>query len=866
MKVFGAKEKEYKTNGLGFIKPLKCIETKKKSLNGWYVEATVSSEYSDIIINDNIIVIETKEKGSQPFRIKNPETNDSVISFTADHVVFDAARYTVDDVRPTNLIGAEFLEYINARLDTTSPFSFDSDIPTRKTSYFIRKDFLTVLEETEETFEGEYDVDNYHVDMKSSVSRMSDECLIYGKNIQGLKKYEDWSEVCTKILPEGPDGLLLPEVYITADVQYDIPYTRNVSFSLQTKKEDDTEKTEAELITELRASAISFLNEHKYPKVNYTVTSDINQGLAIGDIIPVKHPLATIKTAVQEYRYDVLKKRVISIVYGNYERNVKKAFGNITNQIEQLEKKSSNFLTEAMNTVAYLMNIAGKNGSIVFRKNNKGVIYEILAMDTDSMETAKIVMRLNNQGLAGSTNGVNGPFNVAVMANGSITADAILSGILRSIEIMNGDGSFRVDKQGNVTIKKGTLDLGEGNFHVDQYGNTSIKKGSFNIGGKFIVTEDGSMTARDGNFAGTVTAGKGEIAGFLINQNSISKTQVTTYNYSQADIDRIKNIIIGNISPTASDYARLDITGDGLITAMDYTIIRNMVEMYGNNLNTSISISNNTKDGYITVKNNTTGTTIFKIGYHSVNVNVLSAALQIITSDITSPRGDLNISSAGVIRANKNIWAPGFRIDGSGTSRSIACKWADGETHDIVSIGGDNLNNYHGPTDGVGETTTNLRGKYVKLYNHSGGYCRVNGAAITSDKNLKSDFRTFGEEHERFFEYLHPKVFKYKNGTAKRDHFGFVAQDVEAALADAGLSTNDFAGVIIDRNISRTEDDADVNSLVDEGFTEMHLLRMEEFIALNTHMIQKAYKRLEELEHKTESLEQQLEEKKKDGR
>ena len=30
MKVFEAKEKEYKTNGLGFITPLKCIETKKK--------------------------------------------------------------------------------------------------------------------------------------------------------------------------------------------------------------------------------------------------------------------------------------------------------------------------------------------------------------------------------------------------------------------------------------------------------------------------------------------------------------------------------------------------------------------------------------------------------------------------------------------------------------------------------------------------------------------------------------------------------------------------------------------------------------------------------------------------------------------
>ena len=584
MKVFEAKEKEYKTNGLGFITPLKCIETKKKSLNGWYVEASVSSDYSDIIINDNIIVIETKEKGAQPFRIRNPETNNSIISFTADHVVFDTARYTVDDVRPTNLIGADFLKYINARLDTTSPFTFDSNIPTRKTKYFIRKDFLTVLEETEETFDGEYDIDNYHIDLRSSVSRMSDECLIYGRNIQGLKKYEDWSEVCTKILPEGPDGLLLPEVYITADVQYDIPYTRNVSFSLQTKKEDDTEKTEAELITELRASAISFLNEHKYPKVNYTITSDINQELAIGDIIPVKHPLATIETAVQEYQYDVLKKRVTSIIYGNYERNVKKAFGNITNQIEQLEKKSSNFLTEAMNTVAYLMNIAGKNGSIVFRKNNKGVIYEILAMDTDSMETAKTVMRLNNQGLAGSTSGVNGPYSVAVMANGSITADAILSGILRSIEIMNGDGTFHVDKQGNVTIKKGTLNLGEGNFIVDQNGNVTIKKGIFNIGGNFIVDANGSLTAKKGNFTGNIHANDGNIGGWNIDSTGLYNGTVKIKNsgitniYTWADLYIIRLIIMGTVDADDDMVYHYDFNGDGKITPADYATLKNRLK------------------------------------------------------------------------------------------------------------------------------------------------------------------------------------------------------------------------------------------------------------------------------------------------
>ena len=184
----------------------------------------------------------------------------------------------------------------------------------------------------------------------------------------------------------------------------------------------------------------------------------------------------------------------------------------------------------------------------------------------------------------------------------------------------------------------------------------------------------------------------------------------------------------------------------------------------------------------------------------------------------------------------------------------MACIWDDGAMHDIVSIAADNLNAYFGPGNISRETVTNIRGKYVKLYNHSGGYCRVNGAAITSDKNLKTDVRKFNEAHEIFFKKLQPQIFKYENGTARRDHFGFIAQDVEQALYAAGLSTHDFAGVIIDKHITRTEDDTDVNSLVDKGITEMHLLRMEEFIALNTHMLQKAYAKIEALEGELTAL------------
>lgn len=183
----------------------------------------------------------------------------------------------------------------------------------------------------------------------------------------------------------------------------------------------------------------------------------------------------------------------------------------------------------------------------------------------------------------------------------------------------------------------------------------------------------------------------------------------------------------------------------------------------------------------------------------------------------------------------------GIKFDSS-SSTGIYTSWVDLKNHDLLVRSEDMCSCYYGCASISYDQWTYVRGKYVKLYNHSGGYCQVNGAAITSDINLKYDFRTFDERYNDFFMNLRPTIYKYQTGTAKRDHFGYVAQEVESALYKSGLSTNDFAGVIIDKNITRTEDDTDSNLLLDKGTNEMHLLRYEEFIALNTHMIQKTIK------------------------
>lgn len=501
MKIYEAGTKTFTNNGLGQIIPIKCIETKKKSLNGWYLECEVDLKYKDIISKDNVVYVNTKEKGSQPFVMEAPEITDR-ITFKAMHVAFTADRYLLDDVRPTNLIGIDFLNYINTRTDTVSPFKFYSNISERKTKYYVRKTLFEALQEAEVLFGAVFDLDGFEIRMLTTIGNLSDTTLTYGKNISGVKLYENWDTVTTKLLPVGPDELLLPEKYIIADVSYPQPYTRTLAFDISKQKEDGTDKAENEMISELREIASKYIQDNKYPKVNYTVNSDIEDNLNIGDIIPVKHPLVSFSTDVQEYEFDITSKMIRKLVFGNYVRDVTKVFTNIKNSIADVDKKANGILGQAQREIQYLMNVAGKNGTVTFRKNDDGVIYEILAMDTKDIDTAKTILRINAQGIAATNDGKNGKFKTAMMSNGMIIAEMIEAGTLTAMDIVGGSiligNNFSVDVNGNMQCTNAKV---SGTISSSKIVGTSISNGL-----NFFVDANGNLQCINAKISGTITS------------------------------------------------------------------------------------------------------------------------------------------------------------------------------------------------------------------------------------------------------------------------------------------------------------------------------------------------------------------------
>ena len=127
----------------------------------------------------------------------------------------------------------------------------------------------------------------------------------------------------------------------------------------------------------------------------------------------------------------------------------------------------------------------------------------------------------------------------------------------------------------------------------------------------------------------------------------------------------------------------------------------------------------------------------------------------------------------------------------------------------------------------------------------------------TSDRNSKKDIHQLTDTHLDFFLKLQPVSFLFKDGESGRTHIGFIAQDVEQAMSECGLTDLDFAGFCKDQKVEvffEEDENGDKiekeRPILDENGNPDYIysLRYEEFIALNTYVIQELWKRVDAVE------------------
>lgn len=225
----------------------------------------------------------------------------------------------------------------------------------------------------------------------------------------------------------------------------------------------------------------------------------------------------------------------------------------------------------------------------------------------------------------------------------------------------------------------------------------------------------------------------------------------------------------------------------------------------------------------------------------------------------TKIRSDNIILASDLVNADSTV-DYGFR--GTSIELSKAMLTLKGTGYNST-IGNDSIQLYHGylgntELSGTG-TNSNQTALYAatfapsfdsKIYLGSPGgrwesVCLKTSPSVVSDRNQKKDIEYFEPEYaDNIISKLKPCNYRFKDGTSGRIHSGLIAQDVEEALSDLGMGTNDFAAFM---KANKVEMDESGNVTPIEGEYE-YSLRYEEFISLLISECQYLKSRIDDLE------------------
>lgn len=127
----------------------------------------------------------------------------------------------------------------------------------------------------------------------------------------------------------------------------------------------------------------------------------------------------------------------------------------------------------------------------------------------------------------------------------------------------------------------------------------------------------------------------------------------------------------------------------------------------------------------------------------------------------------------------------------------------------------------------------------------------------TSDENLKENFTTL-DQYEDFYMNLNPIGFNYIGDyDGKKTHFGFGAHKTEDVLESEGYDADEFA-VVTHRPLVQEDIEKRFGKDVEVDIETEYGVSYTEFIALNTHMIQKTRRELEQTKQEKADLEARL--------
>lgn len=556
--LFAKDATQFNTNGIGRLEAISCIVTEER--NGIFeLEMTIAETalHAAEIEMQSIIMAKVPDKQNlQAFRVyKLTKPINGIFKVLAQHISY---QLSFIPVMPFSVVAssgacAATLAGLKTNAVEDCPFTFTTDVTTinsytQTAPASLRSRLGGVEGSVLDQFGGEFSWDNYNVSLLNHRGVITPTVsLRYGKNITDLNQEENIADTITGIVPfwEGSDGdalVTLPEKVIESSHASAYPFKRTVPYDFSSEFQD--QPTESQL----RAKAQAYMSGAGVgiPKVSIKVSfisladteefKDIAalQNVNLCDNVGVYFEKLGISTTAEIVKvvYDVLLEKYNSVEIGSLRSNLSSTINANSQGITELANNTRRMFKEYSGTVTELVDestawLTSGDGYVVATKDNDGNWKEILFMDTNDVETATNVLRINQNGIGFSSTGVAGPYTQAWTLDGHLviggtnvpsltvydnsTPPNILFQINAQGMQWDADNSS-MDPQGNISAKNANLQ-GSLESESDVYYSSSPPVGYFY--NKTTIAEGGiklnSYRVRNGEKSDVISSKEGQI-------------------------------------------------------------------------------------------------------------------------------------------------------------------------------------------------------------------------------------------------------------------------------------------------------------------------------------------------------------------
>ncbi len=373
------------------------------------------SEHAGDLVAENIVRVPVPG-GKAAFRIAQVIKSMGHLSITAYHVFWDLNDDFIADTNIVDKDGQGALDQIMRAANYPTGFKVLSTIGNVTNARLVRMSIIKALLGTDDNsflnrWGGEFDWQDFSFSVNPRLGKYRGVHFEYAHNLTGYEATKDSSGIITRLLPEGYNGLLLPELYVDSPKlgNYRKPKIGTKTYQ-DIKAIDETQATGdqkgavpvQEAYELLRAAAAKEFSESHIDEAQWTYKLNVAllenteeyKALSItttvlpGDTVTITHKLdgIDVKARLTGYTWQPSNHSYLTQTYDSTSRpdvaysNLSSQVNEIKSQIELVDKVVIAKAANGMNSTGWGdqspvdLNIAGKTGDVYYQKTANGTI------------------------------------------------------------------------------------------------------------------------------------------------------------------------------------------------------------------------------------------------------------------------------------------------------------------------------------------------------------------------------------------------------------------------------------------------------------------------------------------------------------